>query len=162
MKKDERTFSSAYPQVKVCGLTLVEEAVACAQLGVDAVGLIFYPPSPRFVSERTALEISANLPEKVWKIGVFVNGPFLEIMKRVEFCRLNCVQLHGTEPPEMVEALESAGICVIKSFFCEKGAVFLRSDPLPGIGLPGGERRRVCSGRVRAELEMGRCKAVDG
>ena len=124
MKKDERTFSSAYPQVKVCGLTLVEEAVACAQLGVDAVGLIFYPPSPRFVSERTALEISANLPEKVWKIGVFVNGPFLEIMKRVEFCRLNCVQLHGTEPPEMVEALESAGICVIKSFFVKKEPFF--------------------------------------
>ncbi len=108
------------PQVKVCGLTLVEEAVACAEVGADAIGLVFYPPSPRFVSGQRAREISASLPETVWKVGVFVDEPFLEVMKKAEFCRLNCVQLHGAEPPEMVEALESAGIRVIKSLFVKK------------------------------------------
>ncbi len=108
------------PQIKVCGLTLVDEAVACAETGADAIGLVFYPPSPRFVSEQRAREICMGLPEAVWKIGVFVNELFLEVMKKVEFCLLNCVQLHGTEPPEMVESLESAGISVIKSIFAEK------------------------------------------
>jgi phosphoribosylanthranilate isomerase len=45
-------------------------------------------------------------------------------MKKAEFCRLNCVQLHGTEPPEMVQALEAVGICVIKSLFAKKEPVF--------------------------------------
>jgi phosphoribosylanthranilate isomerase len=107
-------------QVKVCGLTVVDEAVACAEQGADAIGLVFYPPSPRFVSVQRAREISMSLPEKVWKIGVFVEEPFAEIMKKAEFCRLNCIQLHGSEPPETVEALELAGIKVIKSLFVGK------------------------------------------
>src|SRR5208337_171353 len=109
MTKDAQRFSSAYPQVKVCGLTLVDEAIACAELGADAIGLVFYPASPRFVSEPKAREICASLPEQVWKIGVFVNEPLMEVIKKVDFCRLNCVQLHGTETPEMVQSLESAG-----------------------------------------------------
>lgn len=107
-------------QVKVCGLTLVDEAVACAEMGADAIGLVFYPPSPRFVSAQRAREISVSLPDKVWKVGVFVDEPFLEVLKKAEFCRLNCVQLHGTESPWMVEALELAGIRVIKSLFVKK------------------------------------------
>jgi len=108
------------PQVKVCGVTLVDEAVACAEMGADAIGLVFYPPSPRLVSGQRAREISGSLPEQVWKVGVFVDEPFSAVMKKAEFCRLNCVQLHGTEPPEVVEALEAAGIRVIKSLFVEK------------------------------------------
>jgi phosphoribosylanthranilate isomerase len=107
-------------QVKVCGLTVADEAVACAEMGADAIGLVFYPPSPRFVSVKRAREISGSLPERVWKIGVFVDEPFLEVLKKAEFCRLNCVQLHGTETPAMVEALETVGIKVIKSFFVKR------------------------------------------
>jgi phosphoribosylanthranilate isomerase len=120
MNEERRNDSRISPQIKVCGLTRVDEAVACAQAGAAAIGLVFYPPSPRYVSGHSAREISGNLPKQVWKIGVFVNESFLEIMKKAEFCRLSCVQLHGNEPPEMVEALESAGINVIKSFFAEK------------------------------------------
>lgn len=108
------------PQVKVCGLTVVDEAVACAESGADAIGMVFYPPSPRFVTAPVAREIGANLPEGVCKIGVFVDEPFLEIMKMVELCRLDFVQLHGCEPPAMVEALESSGISVIKTLFEKK------------------------------------------
>ncbi len=120
MRKERMTDPPASPQVKVCGLTRVDEAAECAALGADAIGLVFYPPSPRFVSDRQALEISSSLPERVWRVGVFVNKPFAEVMKKAEFCRLNCVQLHGIEPPEMVEDLEAAGIRVIKSVFSTK------------------------------------------
>jgi phosphoribosylanthranilate isomerase len=108
------------PQVKICGLTRVDEAVACAEMGADAIGLVFYPSSPRFVSVQRALEISLSLPEKVWKIGVFVDEPLPEVLKTAEFCGLNCVQLHGAEPPEMVSSLKSAGMRVIKSLFVKK------------------------------------------
>lgn len=120
MRKDRLDDSWASPQIKVCGLTSADEAVACAETGADAIGLVFYPPSPRFVNELRAREISGSLPDRVWKIGVFVDEPLVEVMKKVELCGLNCVQLHGSEPPEMVEALEEAGIRVIKSVFAEK------------------------------------------
>ncbi len=120
MNEEGRDDLRISPQIKVCGLTQVDEAVACAQTGAEAIGLVFYPPSPRFVSDARAREISENLPKELWKIGVFVNESFHEVMKKAEFCRLNCVQLHGTEPPEMVDAMESAGIRVIKTFFADK------------------------------------------
>lgn len=105
------------PQVKVCGLTVVEEAVACAELGVDALGLVFYPPSPRFVSDQTAASIVAGLPERIWTVGVFVNESFSAIMQRVEKCRIRAVQLHGAESPDLVAALMREGVLVIKSLF---------------------------------------------
>jgi len=108
------------PQVKVCGLTRIDEAVACADMGAEAIGLVFYPPSPRLVSGKRAREICGALPQKVWKVGVFVDEPLREVLRTVEFCGLNCVQLHGAEPPEMVASLESAGIKVIKSLFVRK------------------------------------------
>jgi phosphoribosylanthranilate isomerase len=120
VKKDNQDALWGLPQIKICGLTLADEAVACAETGADAIGLVFYPPSPRFVSEEKGREISESLPEKVWKIGVFVNAPFIEVMKKVAFCRLNCVQLHGTEAPEVVHAFESIGIRVIKSVFADR------------------------------------------
>ncbi|MGA2228816.1 MAG: phosphoribosylanthranilate isomerase, partial [Syntrophobacteraceae bacterium] len=108
--------------------TVVDEAVACAEMGADAIGLVFYPPSPRLVSEKRAREISESLPEHVWKVGVFVDESFQAVMKKAEFCRLNCVQLHGNEPPEMVEALETAGISVIKSLFVKKRPFLSEAD----------------------------------
>ncbi|MFZ2446382.1 MAG: phosphoribosylanthranilate isomerase [Syntrophobacteraceae bacterium] len=105
------------PQVKVCGLTRVEEAVACAALGANAIGLVFYPPSPRFVGDALAREIAASLPARVWPVGVFVNEPCSVIMKKVERCRLKAVQLHGAEPPYLIYELLGAGVAVIKSLF---------------------------------------------
>ncbi len=111
---------SRSPQVKVCGLTRVDEALASAQLGVDAVGLVFYPPSPRFVSDEEAREIAECLPESIWKIGVFVDVPPSDILRKVEKCRLSAVQLHGGETPEVTETLEHAGVKVIKSLFLQR------------------------------------------
>lgn len=134
-------------QVKVCGLTVVGEAVACAEAGADGLGLVFYPPSPRCVSAGSAREICANIPGGVCKIGVFVDAPFLEIMKMAELCRLDFAQLHGCETPATVEALEMAGIAVIKTLFAKRQPLLSEAHSYPasaylvesGAGLvPGG------------------------
>lgn len=148
MRTGELDGSVSFPQIKICGLTRVDEAVACAEEGVDAVGLVFYPPSPRFISRKTAVEICGSLPERIGKIGVFVNEAFHVVVETARTCGLDYVQLHGAETPEMVRALESVGINVIK-------AVFARQKPLiseasiygasaylienGGGALPGGE-----------------------
>ncbi len=104
-------------QAKICGLSRVEDALACAFLGADAVGLVFYPPSPRFVKDEVAREICECLPEHVWGVGVFVNESFPAVMRKVEKCRLRAVQLHGAEDPALVDSLRKEGISVIKTLF---------------------------------------------
>ncbi len=108
------------PQVKICGLTRVDQAIDCVRLGADAIGLVFYPPSPRFVSGRTAREICMNLPAAACSVGVFVNEPAAAILKKVEECGLNAVQLHGAESTDTVEELKRAGILVIKTLFMNR------------------------------------------
>jgi phosphoribosylanthranilate isomerase len=104
-------------QIKVCGLTRVEEALGCAELGVDAVGCVFFPKSPRHLSDDQAREICLALPDRVTAVGVFVNESFYNIMQRVERCGLNAVQLHGRESPGLVNHLRRANLPVIKALF---------------------------------------------
>ncbi len=104
-------------QAKICGLTNVEKAVACALLGADAIGLVFYPPSPRFVEDEIASEIGGALPEGVISVGVFVDADYDSVMEKVEKCGLRMVQLHGVESPKMAADLEAQGVNVIKTFF---------------------------------------------
>jgi len=105
------------PQVKICGLTRADEALACAELGADAVGCVFYPRSPRHVSEEQARAVFRSLPTTVCRVGVFVDEPFSKIMQKIERCELKAVQLHGRESPELVDELRQAGILVIKAIF---------------------------------------------
>jgi len=108
------------PQIKVCGLTQVDEALKCAELGVDAIGCVFYPGSPRNITENQAKEICAALPSSVKTVGVFVNETFSNIMRKVEYCRLSSVQLHGQESPELVSQLYGEKLPVIKALFMER------------------------------------------
>lgn len=105
------------PQVKVCGLTRVDEALACVELGVAAIGCVFYPPSPRHVSDEQAREILLSLPPTVCSVGVFVNEPYTVILNKIERCGLKAVQLHGQESPELVGELQRQGVLVIKALF---------------------------------------------
>lgn len=138
---------SRFPQVKVCGLKTAEEAVACACLGVHAIGLVFYPPSPRSVTDAAAREVCRNLPDSVARVGVFVQEGFDSILRRVEVCGIDTVQLHGREDPELVLRLSHQGVRVIKTLFADgspgiaavssysASAAFLiecRGGPLPG------------------------------
>lgn len=158
-------------QVKVCGLTRVDEALACAKAGVDAIGLVFYPPSPRFVSDSLACEIGASLPESVWPVGVFVNETYSVIMKKVGKCRLRAVQLHGTEPPYLIYELLGAGVPVIKSFFMNRhpGVSELSFYPATaylvesgGGPLPGGNALAWNWGAVRQSFEERSCILAGG
>lgn len=97
-------------QVKICGITRVEDALMAADAGADAIGLNFFEGSPRFLSLDAAQSIvramreldAANRPQVV---GVFVNGDPNHIFQALELLRLDGVQLHGDEPPQAVAAL---------------------------------------------------------
>ncbi len=106
-------------QIKICGLMRVEEALECARLGADAIGFIFYPKSPRNMSEERARAISLALPAEAKTVGVFVNERFSTIMHMVERCRLTGVQLHGRESPELTSRLRRENILVIKALFMD-------------------------------------------
>jgi phosphoribosylanthranilate isomerase len=86
--------------VKICGITRVEDAVACADAGVDWIGLNFHPASPRFVRFATAMQILAALPASVRAVGVFVDRPAAEVVEFAGELGLEIVQLHGREPAE--------------------------------------------------------------
>ncbi len=135
------------PQVKICGLTREDEALACAELGADAIGGVFYPRSPRHLSEEQARSLFCSLPDTVCKVGVFVNEPFSTIMQRVDQCGLNAVQLHGRESPDLVDELRKTGIIVIKAIFVNGTPSLMRIDSFnasayliecAGGTLPGG------------------------
>ena len=143
------------PQVKICGLTRVDEAVACAELGADAIGLVFYPPSPRFITDKTAREICLNLPQTVWPVGVFVNEPLASITAKIETCGLKAVQLHGAEPPDLVDVLTGRGILVIKSLFLKKSPALTEAAGYRAIGIPHRKRRRTLAGGQCRGVELG-------
>lgn len=87
-------------QIKICGITRIDDALCAAACGVDAVGFIFHPASPRYIASERAKEIIAALPAELVKVGVFVNREAEEVAQTVEDCGLDLIQLHGDESPE--------------------------------------------------------------
>jgi phosphoribosylanthranilate isomerase len=87
-------------RVKICGITNAADAVAAAEAGADAVGLMFYPPSPRFVTLPQARDVIRELPPFVAKVGVFVNSSPDEVRRAIGECGIDTLQFHGDEPPE--------------------------------------------------------------
>jgi len=104
-------------QIKICGLTEVDKAFACVELGAQAIGLVFFPKSPRFVDDRLAREISTAVSPQAKTVGVFVDETHTTVMRKIETCRLSAVQLHGRESSAMVERLSGDNILVIKALF---------------------------------------------
>jgi phosphoribosylanthranilate isomerase len=87
-------------RVKICGITNLADAQAAAEAGADALGFVFYEKSPRFVSMKTAAEISSALPPFITRAGVFVNPTGELVLKAIAECGLSLLQFHGDEPPE--------------------------------------------------------------
>ncbi len=87
-------------RVKICGITRTEDALAAVQYGADAIGLVFYAPSPRNVSIEKAAEIVAALPPFVSVVGLFVNAMPAEIEAVLKRVHLDCLQFHGDESAE--------------------------------------------------------------
>ncbi|TIC85299.1 phosphoribosylanthranilate isomerase [Crenobacter intestini] len=87
-------------RVKICGITRVEDGVEAARLGVDAIGLVFYPKSPRNVSIARASAIIAALPPFVTVVGLFVDATREWVDTVLAECALDMLQFHGEETPE--------------------------------------------------------------
>ena len=86
--------------VKICGVTRVEDALAAAEAGADAIGLNFCARSPRCVSAAAAADIVAALPPAVWRVGVFVDEDRVRVEDLAERLALTALQFHGGETPE--------------------------------------------------------------
>lgn len=97
--------------IKVCGMTDGENIRQTEQLGVDFIGFIFYPRSPRFL-----FEMPTYLPVRSRRIGVFVNESKDNILMYADRFGLDYIQLHGNESPEFCHNLQAAGMKLIKAF----------------------------------------------
>lgn len=87
-------------RVKICGITRVEDAKAAVAYGCDAIGLVFYEPSPRYVSPDVAALIATQLPPFVDAVGLFVDAAPEHVYEVLSQVRLSLLQFHGDEPPE--------------------------------------------------------------
>ncbi len=96
--------------IKVCGMREESNVREVEQLKTDWMGFIFYPKSPRYVGERLAY-----IPERVKRVGVFVNEDIDRILTLAENNRLDILQLHGEESSDDCRVLKEKGFLVIKA-----------------------------------------------
>lgn len=133
---------------KVCGMKLPDNAREVVALGIDWMGFIFYPKSPRSVhavDDRTREALTAC---PVRRVGVFVNASPEEMRETAEKWRLDLLQLHGDETPETCHALQKRGYALIKAF--------------PVASADDLERTRAYEGRVDYFLFDTRCDGYGG
>jgi len=109
------------PRIKICGITQVEDALTAARAGADAIGLVFYPPSPRYVELPRAAEIVAALPAFVTTVGLFVNPDVRQVWQVLDAIPLDCLQFHGDETDD---------------FCCQFGRPYIKAIRMqPELGL---------------------------
>jgi phosphoribosylanthranilate isomerase len=103
-------------QIKVCGITNLEQATALQAMGVHYIGFIFYPSSKRYVLEKLSLtDLASFKPTGVKKVGVFVNESLDQLLHIVQEAGLDIVQLHGDETPAYCAAVRQK-VATIKVF----------------------------------------------
>ena len=86
-------------RVKICGITRAQDGVAAARAGADAIGLVFYPPSPRFLSVERAREIRDVVPPFVQAVALFVNPDAAQVAQVIGRVHPSLLQFHGEETP---------------------------------------------------------------
>ncbi|MDH3818284.1 MAG: phosphoribosylanthranilate isomerase [Myxococcales bacterium] len=147
---DDETLLSHPPgmvEVKICGLTTVDDALRCIEMGVDAIGLNFWPGSPRCVDAARAREIVEAAGDRAAMVGVFVDLTLDRIREILRETGISWAQLHGDEPPELVaELLPNA----YKAIGVKDGSAIELARSYPGEhllldasvpGMPGGTGR---------------------
>lgn len=93
------------PLVKICGITDEDGLAAAVANGADFIGMVFFPPSPRFITPEQAAELVDLLPDEVRKVGLFVDPDDATLHQVLSGVRFDLIQLHGTESPERVEGI---------------------------------------------------------
>lgn len=148
-------------RIKICGITRVEDALAAAGAGADAIGMVFYPASPRAVTAEQARAIVAALPPFVTSVGLFVDMPAAELAAILDVVPLDLLQFHGDETPD---ACSGHGRPYIKALRVRPGDdVAARVREFPGAsgvlldtyvpGIPGGTGEAFDWNLVPVELD---------
>ena len=105
-------------RVKICGITRTADAAAAARAGADAIGLVFYPPSPRFLSIERAREIRDALPPFVQTVALFVNADGAQVSQVIGRVHPALLQFHGDEAPDFCAQF---GLPFVKACRVKKG-----------------------------------------
>ena len=92
-------------RAKICGITRVEDVHAVVNAGADAIGFVFYPPSPRAVTAEQAAQLVQAIAPYVQVVGLFVNHSANEIQDILQTVHLDIVQFHGDETPEQCQTI---------------------------------------------------------
>lgn len=109
-------------RIKICGIREPEHARVAAEAGADAIGLVFYPPSPRYVQIAQAAAVAAVLPPYVMAVGLFVDASEAQIHQVLASTRLDMLQFQGNEPADFCE---SFGIPFVRAVRMEQGTDLL-------------------------------------
>ena len=109
-------------RVKICGITRDEDLRATADAGADAFGLVFYPPSPRFLTLERARELSRAAPAFLTSVALFVNATAEEVTRVLEVVQPQVLQFHGEETPEFCRAF---GVPYVKACRVKTGVDLL-------------------------------------
>lgn len=92
-------------RVKLCGFTHPDDVAIAVDLGADALGFVFYPPSPRALTLEQAVVLTRPVPAFVTRVGLFVDASEAMVRETFDRARLNLVQYHGAETPEFCQAV---------------------------------------------------------
>ena len=141
-------------RVKICGITRVDDGLAAARAGADAIGLVFWPGSPRFVAAGQARAIASAMPPFVTIAGLFVDPAPDHVRATLAALPLDLLQFHGAEPAELCRAFgrpyvkavpvgaNAARVDLLEYAARYPDACGLLFDAPPSDGLPGGTGRR--------------------
>jgi len=101
--------------VKICGITNLEDALCAINAGADALGFVFYPHSPRYITPQKAKSIAQHLPLHVKKIGLFVNETSSQINVTCKESQMDIAQIHFEVDDDFLKALEVPYLCVVRA-----------------------------------------------
>ena len=113
MRRSQTTATIMDLKIKICGITDLEDALAAAEAGADAIGFMFYKPSPRYVSIERAEAIARELPPFVMRVGVFVDAEPELVRSAISRCGLSLLQFHGAESSDFCTQF---GVMNMKAF----------------------------------------------
>lgn len=147
-------------RIKICGITRPDDGLAAVRLGADAIGLVFYPPSPRAISQQQAQEIVSVLPPFVTVVGLFVDEPRNSLMKLLGSVRIDLLQFHGKESPaecigygrpwvKAIRMREGIDLDAVEKDYADASALLLDAYE---AGKPGGTGRGFDWERIPSEM----------
>jgi phosphoribosylanthranilate isomerase len=158
---DDMPEPSSRTRIKICGITRIADALAAADAGVDAIGLVFWPGTPRVVTRDQARAIAAVIPAYVTLVGLFVDPEPAAVRATLDTVPLDVLQFHGAEPADFCRAF---GRRYVKAIPVKEGVDLLESvspyDDAAGLlfdafregDLPGGTGRVFDWGRLTADV----------